>query len=69
MQLVLWRQVNIRFFASGSRPSKKDWEQAIKKGEVHGKIMLDTVYIDIDDFLSRDDLSSSNEEYEEMSLL
>ncbi len=31
--------------------------------------MLDTVYIDIDDFLSRDDLSSSNEEYEEMSLL
>ncbi len=54
MQLVTYNRVNQRFFEKGSAPSKKQWTNAILKGEIQGKVVMGKVWIDIDDFVSRD---------------
>lgn len=58
MQLMLWTTLNRRYFAKGSRPSQREWEAAVLEGRVNGKIAFNTVFIDIDDFLSRDDFQA-----------
>ncbi len=57
MRLVRWTQINYRYFAKGSRPSERDWANEILAGRINGKIIFNTVFIDVDDFLSKDEFS------------
>lgn len=70
MQLVTHTRINQRFFQRGSAPSKANWITAIEKGEVNGKVGLGKVWVDIDDFLSRDILTAThNDNPPELDLL
>lgn len=54
MRLVTWRRVNSRYFEEGSGPSRAEWIAAIESGQVNGKVGMGKVWVDVDDFLSRD---------------
>lgn len=70
MQLVTWNTINRRYFARKQGPTGDQWKEAILSGEVNGKIMLGKIYIDIDDFLSRDQFQAANDTEEpEIDLL
>lgn len=60
MRLVTWRRVNARYFDEGSGPSRAEWINAIESGQVGGKVGMGKVWVDIDDFLSRDFLTAAN---------
>ena len=61
MQLVSWNTINRRYFAKGQGPSKKAWTKGIDSGTVNGKVLLGKVYIDLDDFLSKDHFDAAND--------
>lgn len=69
MRLITYRKLNHRYFEKGSGPAKKEWEQAILTGEINGKVVMGKVWIDLDDFLSRDCFSIGNNQEEELDLL
>jgi hypothetical protein len=54
MQLVTHTRMNQRFFEKGSGPTKAQWTKAILNGEINGKVGMGKVWVDKDDFLSRD---------------
>ncbi|GAB3099907.1 hypothetical protein GCM10027217_18600 [Pseudomaricurvus hydrocarbonicus] len=63
MQLITWSTINRRYFARGQGPSKAEWTTAVLQGEINGKIWpgQNKVYIDLDDFLSRDQFTAAND--------
>ncbi len=54
MRLVTHTRINKRYFEAGSAPSKSQWRESILIGEINGKVGMNKVWIDLDDFLSRD---------------
>lgn len=69
MRLVTFTRVNKQYFAKGSAPKKADWAKAIDRGELNGKVAFGKVYVDIDDFLSRDQFAPANDDQHEVDLL
>lgn len=69
MRLVTFTRVNKEYFAKGSGPKKAEWADAIDRGEINGKVGFGKVYVDIDDFLSRDKFAPANDDAHEMDLL
>ena len=61
MQLQKWTTVNRRLFASGSGPSRKEWEQMVKDGVINGRILGTSLYIDLDELASNTVLSPNPE--------
>lgn len=60
MQLVTYTRINRQYFAKGSGPTKKEWIHAIEKGEINGKIAMGKVWIDVDDFNSKDTFTAQS---------
>lgn len=61
MQLQLWTTVNRRLFASGSGPSRKEWEQMVKDRVINGRILGRKLYIDLDELAANTVLSATPE--------
>ena len=70
MKLETYQRVNRRYFGKGSGPKKKQWQEAIERGEINGKVGMGQVWIDVDDFLSRDFFEAANDnDSEDIDLL
>ena len=61
MRLVTWRRINDRYFEAGSGLSRVEWIAAIESGQVNGKVGMGKVWVDVDDFLSRDFFDAAND--------
>ncbi|BCD99238.1 hypothetical protein [Marinagarivorans cellulosilyticus] len=64
MKLLKHTVLNARYFATGSRPAKKAWRDAVERSAINGLILDGIVYIDEDEFLSRQDLDKNLAEKE-----
>lgn len=53
MKLVKHIYINREYFKRGA-PSKKEWRELVDSGVIGGKILDTAVFVDEDDFLSRD---------------
>jgi hypothetical protein len=69
MRLVTHSRINQQYFAKGSRPSRAEWQAAIERGEVGGKVGMGKVWVDVDDFLARDFLDQPKKQTQVLDLL
>jgi len=65
MQFITHNRINKQYFGKGSGPSKVEWIKAIENGEINGKVGFGKVYIDVDDFLSRDFFKATEQNSED----
>ena len=54
MQLMKHTKVNKQYFAKGSSPSRQEWIQLIDTGALSGKVSDKSIWVDVDDFVSKD---------------
>lgn len=57
MKLVPYNRLNEKYFDANSRPQKRMWREAIENGQIGGKIIFGKVYVDMDDFINRDEFT------------
>lgn len=61
MNLVPFTTINRRYFGRGKGPSADDWKRAIEAGEIGGKVLIGRVWVDEDEFNSKDFFTAANE--------
>ena len=54
MSLAKHTKANREFFAKGCAPTKDEWRAWVLSGAVRGKVIEETVLIDLDWFATRD---------------
>ena len=53
MQLITHTQFARRYFAEGSRPSKAAFREWVETGELHGRVIGNSVFIDENRFIGQ----------------
>lgn len=54
MKLVKHTTINSSYFKKRQGPTEKEWHALVDSGAINGKLLGTKVYIDEDDFISRD---------------